>query len=83
MAPNLGSAGADLIDQLGALEIVDVAWIDMEHGPYSWHDLSDISRACDLWGITSLVRTSSNDARIIGRTLDRGIQSVLVPHVNT
>ena len=74
---------ADFIDMLGPLGVVDVVWVEMEHGPTTWAHLSDLSRACDLWGITSLVRVSTAEPYIIGRTLDRGIQSVLVPHVST
>ena len=73
----------DALDQLGALGVIDVAWADMEHGPTMWRELGDFSRVCDLWGMTSLVRVTSNDPAVIGRTLDRGVQSVLVPHVNT
>lgn len=86
LAPNLGPNSIpdlDTLDYLCSLGLVDVAWIEMEHGPWTWADLSDASRVCDLWGATSLVRVNGNDPSIIGRVLDRGIQGVLVPHVNT
>ena len=85
LAPHFppSSADADIIDQLGHLGIIDVAWFEMEHGPLTWDRLSDLSRACDLWGITSLVRVHQNEPGVIGRALARGMQSVLVPHVNT
>jgi 4-hydroxy-2-oxoheptanedioate aldolase len=73
----------DTIDTLGSLGVVDCIWIEMEHGPVTWSQLSDISRACDLWGMTSLVRVNTNDPSLVGRALDRGVQAVLVPHVNT
>jgi 4-hydroxy-2-oxoheptanedioate aldolase len=55
----------------------------MEHGAHDWGDLGDIARACDVWGVTSAVRVISNRPSEIGRALDRGMQSVFVPHVNT
>ena len=73
----------DTVDMMGSLEAVDCIWIEMEHGPVTWAQLSDLSRACDLWGMTSLVRVNANEPWLIGRALDRGVQSVLVPHVNT
>ena len=73
----------DTVDIMGSLEVVDCIWIEMEHGPVTWAQLSDLSRACDLWGMSSLVRVSANEPSLIGRALDRGVQSVLVPHVNT
>ena len=79
----IASSNADEIDTLGSLGTVDLIWVEMEHGPASYSDLSDLSRACDLWGMTSLVRVNTNAPWLVGRALDRGMQSVLVPHVNT
>ena len=64
----------DTLDNLGTLGIIDVAWVEMESGPWTWRDLGDIARVCELRGITSLARVNSNDAALIGRTLDLGIQ---------
>ena len=73
----------DMVDFLGSSGAVDVIWIEMEHGEATWSQISDISRACDLWGMTSLVRVNNNDPWLVGRALDRGAQAVVVPHVNT
>ena len=73
----------DLVDFLGSTGTVDVIWIEMEHGEATWSQISDLSRACDLWGMTSLVRVNNNDTWLVVRSLDRGSQAVLVPHVNT
>ena len=73
----------DTIDMLGSQGVVDLIWVEMEHGPVDYSQLSDISRACDLWGMTSLVRVNTNEPWLIGRALDRGMQAVLAPHVNT
>jgi 4-hydroxy-2-oxoheptanedioate aldolase len=86
LAPALGANSLpdlDTLEELGSLGVIDVAWVEMEHGPWTWRDLSDISRVCDLCGISSLVRVNRNDPAVIGRTLDRGIQSIVVPHIST
>jgi len=80
----VSSPDPDTIEKMGALGIADALWIiDMEHGPWTWRDLSDISRACDLWGMTSVVRVQYNDPAEIGRALSLGVQTVAVPHCNT
>ncbi|MSQ25305.1 MAG: hypothetical protein EXR49_03380 [Dehalococcoidia bacterium] len=72
----------DLIDYLGNVGF-DAAWLDMEHGSTSWGDLADLSRACEVNGMSSIVRVSANDPATIMRTLDRGAEGIIVPHVNT
>jgi 4-hydroxy-2-oxoheptanedioate aldolase len=46
-------------------------------------ELGNLTRACDIWGMTSVVRINQNDQGLIYRTLDRGAQGIVVPHVNT
>jgi 4-hydroxy-2-oxoheptanedioate aldolase len=77
-----GTNDPDLIDQLGPLGI-DGIWLEGEHGGVDYADLGNLTRACDLWGITSVVRVMDNDYATIYRTLDRGAQGIVVPHVNT
>ena len=77
-----GSNDPDLIDQLGTLD-VDGIWLEGEHGGVDYADLGNLTRACDLWGKTSVVRVMDNDYATIYRTLDRGAQGIVVPHVNT
>lgn len=69
------------LENLAALSLLDLAMLDMEHGPWAWRDISDFSRLCDLWGITSMVRVAANEEVLIGKALDLGAQSILVPHV--
>ena len=61
----------------------DGVWLEGEHGAVDASNLSDLTRACDLWGMTSIVRVNANDQGLIYRTFDRGAQGVIVPHVNT
>ena len=79
----VNSSDTDMIDFLGSTGLVDMIWIEMDHGSVTWGDLGDISRVCDLWGMTSLVRVNNNDPWLVGRALDRGAQGVVVPHVDT
>jgi 4-hydroxy-2-oxoheptanedioate aldolase len=77
-----GANDPDLIDQLGTLDI-DGIWLEGEHGGVDYADLGNLTRACDVWGKTSVVRVMDNDYATIYRTLDRGAQGICVPHVNT
>ena len=77
-----GTNEPDLIDQLGPLG-ADGIWLEGEHGGVDYADLGNLTRACDLWGMTSVVRVMDNDYATIYRTLDRGAQGIVVPHVNT
>ena len=76
-----GLQTSETIDFLGPLGF-DAAWIEGEHGSVTWEQLGDQTRACDLWGITSIVRVAANEPWLITRTLDRGAMGIVVPHVN-
>ncbi len=77
-----GHMTSEIIDFLGPMGF-DAAWIECEHGPVSWEQISDMTRACDLWSMASVTRVNSNDPGLITRTLDRGSMGIVVPHVNT
>ncbi len=77
-----GTNDPDMIDQLGPL-VADGIWLEGEHGGVDYADLGNLTRACDLWGMTSVVRVMDNDYATIYRTLDRGAQGIVVPHVNS
>ncbi len=78
----MGNNTPDMIDLLGPLDF-DGAWLEGEHGPVDFGDIPDLSRACDLWGMTSITRVNLNLPGLIYRTLDSGAQGIVVPHVNT
>ena len=73
---------SDVIDFVGPLGF-DGFWIEGEHGSVSWHQIGDMTRACDLWGMSSIMRIHANDPGIITRVLDLGVTGIVVPHVNT
>ena len=77
-----GYGSPDIIDFIGQFGF-DGMWIETEHGPFDFKDIPDLTRACDLWGMTSVVRVNQNVPGVIYRTLDVGAQAIAVPHVNT
>jgi 4-hydroxy-2-oxoheptanedioate aldolase len=77
-----GHQSGDMIDFLGQFGF-DGIWLEGEHGPLSWEQIGDLSRACDLWGMTSITRVNRNEPGLIMRALDRGTLGVVVPHINT
>jgi 4-hydroxy-2-oxoheptanedioate aldolase len=77
-----GMTHADDIDAVGSLGF-DGAWLEGEHGAADPADLGNLTRACDVWGMTSVARINLNEQGLIYRTLDRGAQAIVVPHVNT
>lgn len=70
------------IDRFGPAGF-DAVWLEGEHGPVDFRDIGDLTRACDLWGMTSIMRINQNEQAIVYRALDRGVQGIVVPHVNT
>lgn len=59
----------------------DAAFIDMEHTGFNLETVQQMLRACDLVGISSLVRVPDNNPKTILRILDMGAQGVQVPHI--
>ena len=77
-----GLNNPEIIDFIGQFGF-DGMWIEGEHGPITWEHVAQMSRACDLWGMTSVCRVNSNEPWLITRTLDVGATGIVVPHVNT
>ena len=77
-----GLSSSDIIDFLGPMGF-DAAWLETEHGSVTWDQMGDLTRACDLWGVTPVTRVTSNEPWLITRTLDRGSMGIVVPHVNS
>jgi len=75
-----GDAGiAEILCYLG----FDFLLFDGEHAPIGERECEDLARVCELTGVTSIVRVPSNQAWMIGRHLDTGIQGVQIPMVNS
>jgi 4-hydroxy-2-oxoheptanedioate aldolase len=77
-----GLGSTEEIDQFGTAGF-DGVWLEGEHGSVDFGDIPDLTRACDIWGMTSIMRVNRNVQSIIYRGLDRGVQGIVVPHVNT
>jgi 4-hydroxy-2-oxoheptanedioate aldolase len=77
-----GFTHPDDIDAFGPMGF-DGVWLEGEHGAVDAPELGNLTRACDIWGMTSVVRVNRNEQALIYRTFDRGAQGVVVPHVNT
>ena len=76
-----GITHPDDIDAVGPLGF-DGIWLEGEHGATDASDLGNLTRACDIWGMTYVARINLNEQGLIYRTLDRGAQAIVVPHVN-
>lgn len=70
-----------MVDFLGQFGF-DGIWIECEHGPVTWDQIGDLSRACDVWNAASIVRIPTSEPWIITRTLDQGASGIIVPHVS-
>jgi len=72
----------DLVELFGAIGY-DFVMIDCEHGPMSLDEVEHMVRAAEAFGITPITRIPNHEDSTILRYLDRGVQGIIVPHVNT
>jgi 4-hydroxy-2-oxoheptanedioate aldolase len=70
------------LEVVGRLEF-DFVMIDCEHGSMSLGELENLVRAAEVFGITPLARVPNHLPSTILQFLDRGVQGVIVPHVNS
>ncbi|MEI8191418.1 MAG: aldolase/citrate lyase family protein [candidate division NC10 bacterium] len=76
----VGLAEPAVVEIIG-LAGFDAAFIDMEHSAFDMSMLEAMIRACEITGITSLVRVPDNNPKTILRVLDAGAQGIHVPHI--
>jgi 2-keto-3-deoxy-L-rhamnonate aldolase RhmA len=72
----------EVVELLGHLAF-DFVFLDCEHGPMSYDQVEQCARAAEATGITPIVRVPNHEESTILRYLDRGVQGIIVPHVNT
>ena len=72
----------DMVEIFGALGY-DFVMIDCEHGPAGLDQVEHMVRAAESFGITPIARIPDHSDQTILRFLDRGLQGIIVPHVNT
>jgi 2-keto-3-deoxy-L-rhamnonate aldolase RhmA len=70
---------AEILAQTG----FDFLLLDLEHGQGDIKECIDILRAVDSTNVPCVVRVPSNDPVFLKRILDGGVQSIMVPQVNT
>ncbi len=69
--------------ELYALMGFEWIFIDAEHGPLGYHECQMLVRACDAFGLFSLVRVPKLDHSLIAKYLETGAQGVAVPHIKS
>ncbi len=72
----------DLVELFGAIGY-DFVMIDCEHGPMDLDQVEHMVRAAEVFGITPITRIPNHADSTILQYLDRGVQGIIVPHVNT
>lgn len=76
------TVSADTADHLGRYGF-DGYWLEAEHGAVTWDRIADISRSCELWGMTALVRLPLLHPALVGRALTLGAGGIVIPQVRT
>jgi 2-keto-3-deoxy-L-rhamnonate aldolase RhmA len=71
-----------VIDILGKIDL-DFVFIDGEHGPFDLTQLEDLCRTAERYDLTTVARVPDIGSSTILRYLDRGIASILGPHIAT
>jgi 2-keto-3-deoxy-L-rhamnonate aldolase RhmA len=77
---HVGLADPAVVEIIG-LAGFDAAFIDTEHTAFDVSTVENMIRACELTGITSIVRVPDNNPKNILRILDAGAQGIHVPHI--
>ena len=72
----------ETVELLGAIGY-DFVFFDCEHGSITLSELEQLVRAAEVYDITPIVRVPDHSDGTILRHLDRGVQGIIVPHVNT
>ncbi len=61
---------------------VDAVFIDCEHGSSGFERVEELARAARLTGMAAIVRPMTAASALMTRYLDRGIDGLMVPHVD-
>ncbi len=72
----------DIVEIFGAIGF-DFVMIDCEHGPMNLDQVEHMVRAAESFDITPITRIPNHEESTILRYLDRGVQGIIVPHINT
>ena len=69
--------------ELAALSGFDCVSLDGEHGAYSPVEVDRIVSVAHAHGLTVKARVPNHSADEINRWLDRGLQGIMAPHIET
>jgi len=72
----------EIVELLGYIGY-DFVFLDCEHGPMGYDQVEQMVRAAEAVNITPIARIPDQEDSTILRYLDRGVQGIIVPHVNT
>jgi len=72
----------NVINVLGTTGL-DFVVIDMEHGSMSFETAENMVRAAEASDISPIIRTWDTDGQTLLRSLETGVQSIMVPHVKS
>ena len=78
----LAFPSAVLVELMGVAGL-DFLLIDGEHGTFSWEDIDDLCRVAELADLTTIARVPNIEPSTILRYIDRGVQGILGPGVDT
>jgi 4-hydroxy-2-oxoheptanedioate aldolase len=79
----LSNSADPTVAELCGFSGLDFYVIDAEHSPITTAQAPDIVRACEVSGLTPLVRVRGNEPKLIAQFLDAGVMGVLLPGVRT
>lgn len=71
------------IAEMAAATGFDWLLIDHEHGPFELRDIMTHLQAMAPYGVAPIVRPASDDPVLLKKMLDIGVQSLLIPMVDT
>jgi 4-hydroxy-2-oxoheptanedioate aldolase len=71
------------IVELLALAGFHFVQIDGEHGPFGPEDIEQTCLAAEAFGLTVIARTPSINVDVINLYVDRGVQGIMGPHVDS
>ena len=80
LGTSVGLADPAVVELIG-LAGFDAAFIDMEHTCFELGMVEEMVRACEVAGITPIVRVPDNNPKTMLRLLDAGVQGIQVPHI--
>ena len=78
----IGEYAPGIVELFGAIGY-DFVMIDCEHGAMTVDQVENMVRAAEAFDITPIARTPDHSDSTILRFLERGLQGIRVPHINT